>query len=121
MVLATCALSAFWRVMEPISSNEAEGISQALIQAMLNGLPVLGCRIPSTMEALRLIDAHRLVDYGDVAAAAEGISARLQLPRRDPARMEEQHRIIAERYGLQPMVQRLLETYRRFGVVAPQS
>ena len=102
------------------ASNEAEGISQALIQAMLNGLPVLGCRIPSTMEALRLIDAHRLVAYGDVEAAAEGISALLQLPRRDPARMDEQHQIIAERYGLQPMVQRLLETYRRFDVVVPQ-
>lgn len=103
------------------SSNEAEGISQALIQAMLNGLPVLGCRIPSTMEALRQIDDHRLVDYGDVESAVQGIFELLQLPRRDPGRMDEQHRIIAQRYGLQPMVQRLLEIYRRFGVVPLQS
>ena len=102
------------------ASNEAEGISQALIQAMLNGLPVLGCSIPSTMEALRLIDAHRLAAYGDVDAAVQGIEALLQQPRRDPAGMEQQHRIIAERYGLQPMVDRLLNTYRRFGVVPPQ-
>lgn len=103
------------------ASNEAEGISQALIQAMLNGLPVLGCSIPSTMEALRLIDAHRLAAYGDVEAAVQGIDELLQQPRRDPGSMEQQHRIIAEHYGLQPMVQRLLDTYRRFGVVPPQS
>lgn len=102
------------------ASYAAEGISQALIQAMLNGLPVLGCRIPSTMEALRLIDTHRLVDYGDVEAAVQSIDALLHLPRRDPARMEQQHRIIADRYGLQPMVQRLLDTYRRFGVEPPR-
>lgn len=102
------------------SSNEAEGISQALIQAMLNGLPVLACRIPSTMEALQQIEAYRLVDYDDVDAAAQGIHELLQLPRRDPERMAQQHRRIAERYGLQPMVRRLLDTYRRFGVVPPR-
>ncbi len=102
------------------ASNEAEGISQALIQAMLNGLPVLGCRIPSTMEALRQIDDHRLVDYGDVEAAAALLQELAQTPQRNPQRMEQQHRLIAERYGLQPMVRRLLDTYRRYGVVPPQ-
>jgi glycosyltransferase involved in cell wall biosynthesis len=98
------------------SSNEAEGISQALIQGMLNGLPVLGCNIPSTSEAVRQIEASRLVDYDDVAAACEQLQELAHLPPRDLERMERQHRIIAERYGLENMMRILLETYQRYGV-----
>ncbi|MGE4560902.1 MAG: glycosyltransferase, partial [Desulfobulbus sp.] len=100
------------------SSNEAEGISQALIQGMLNGLPVLGCDIPSTREAVRRIEAYRLVDYDDVAAAAQQLQELAQLPLRDPERMERQHRVIAQRYGLENMMRILLETYRSHGVTS---
>ncbi|WP_448871044.1 glycosyltransferase [Desulfobulbus propionicus] len=100
------------------SSNEAEGISQALIQALLNGLPILGCDIPSTREALHQIEASRLVDYDDVAAAGKQLRELTQGPLRDPERMERQRRIIAEQYGLDHMMRILLDTYRRHGVVA---
>lgn len=100
------------------SSYEAEGVSQALVQSLLNGLPVLACRIPSTAETLGLVEDYRLVDYDDIPTACQGLQELTDLPRRNPERMERQHRIIADRYGVQPMIQTLLTTYRRFGVTA---
>jgi len=99
------------------SSNEAEGVSQSLVQSLLNGLPVLASRIPSTMEPLSHIEDYRLVEHDDVAAACEGLAELVRLPRRDPERMERQHQIIADRYGLQGMVRTLQAAYARYGVV----
>lgn len=101
------------------SSYEAEGISQSLIQSLLNGLPVLACRIPSTMEPLRLVEDCRLVDYDDVPAACQGLAELAGLPRRDPERMVRQHQRIADRYGIGAMVRILLATYGRYGIHPP--
>ncbi|WP_310599650.1 glycosyltransferase family 4 protein [Desulfobulbus sp.] len=101
------------------SSYEAEGVSQSLIQSLLNGLPVLACRTPSTMEPLGLVEACRLVDYDDVPAACQGLTELARLPRRDPERMARQHRCIADRYGLGNMVRILLATYGRHGIHPP--
>lgn len=98
------------------SSYEAEGISQSLVQSLLNGLPVLACRIPSTMELLDGVEDCRLVDYDDIPAASQGLHELAQLPLRDPQRMERQHRLIAGRYGLERMVATLVATYDRYGV-----
>ncbi len=111
-----CFLSAFDLCF--FSSYEAEGVSQALIQSLLNGLPVLACRISSTEEPLNLVEDYRLVAYDDVPAACQGLNELAQLPRREPQRMERQHRIIADRYGLRGMVRKLVDTYARHGVVA---
>jgi len=100
------------------SSHIEEGVSQALIQSLLNGLPVLACRIPSTMEPLRHIEAYRLVDYDDVPAACQGLADLARLPRRDPERMARQHQSVASRYGLQGMVRKLVATYGRYGIQA---
>lgn len=101
------------------SSSEAEGVSQALIQGLLNGLPVLGCDIPSTREVLAPIEAHRLVAYDDVQAAATLLQELADLPRRDPQRMERQHTLVADHYGLLHMMRILLSTYQRYGVLPP--
>jgi len=98
------------------SSYEAEGVSQALIQSLLNGLPVLACRIPSTMEPLSHVEDYRLVDYDDVPAASQGLTELACLPLRDPERMARQHHIIASRYGLHGMVDILVATYGRYGI-----
>jgi len=98
------------------SSYEAEGVSQSLIQSLLNGLPVLACRIPSTLEPLDWIEYYRLVDYDDVANACQGLTELAGLKRRDPERMAHQHGIIAQRYGLERMVRILIETYGQFGI-----
>lgn len=103
------------------SSYESEGIAQALVQGLLNGLPVLACRSPSVIEILDLIEDYRLVDHNDVPGACQGLQELLALPRRDPKRMEQQHQIIADCYGVQAMMNILLDTYRRFGVIAPHS
>ncbi|MBM9535783.1 glycosyltransferase [Desulfobulbus alkaliphilus] len=101
------------------SSYEAEGVSQALIQGLLNGLPVLACRIPSTMEPLRHIQDHCLVNYNDVAVACQGLEELQAVPRRDPERMQRQHRIVADLYGLRRMVAILVATYARYGIKVP--
>lgn len=101
------------------SSYAAEGVSQSLIQSLLNGLPVLACRIPSTLEPLHLVEDYRLVDYDDVPAACLGLTELAGLPRRDPERMARQHRRIADQYGLEHMVRTLLATYGRYGIHPP--
>jgi glycosyltransferase involved in cell wall biosynthesis len=98
------------------SSHIEEGVSQALVQGLLNGLPVLACRIPSTMEPLSLIEDYRVVDYDDVPAACQGLAELVSLPLRDPQRMTRQHQVIAHRYGLQRMVKILVDTYDQYGV-----
>jgi len=101
------------------SSYATEGVSQSLIQSLLNGLPVLACRIPSTMEPLSLVDDYRLVDYDDVQAACRGLAELTDLPRREPERMARQHQRVADRYGLENMVRILLATYARSGIYPP--
>jgi glycosyltransferase involved in cell wall biosynthesis len=101
------------------SSYEAEGVSQSLTQGLLNGLPILACRIPSTMEPLNLITDYRLVEYDDVAGACKGLSELAALPLRDPERMSVQHRAIADKYGLRSMVKTMVATYAQHGVTVP--
>ncbi|MCL1981093.1 MAG: glycosyltransferase [Proteobacteria bacterium] len=98
------------------SSFEAEGVSQSLIQSLLNGLPVLACRIASSVEPLAVVEDCRLVDYGDVQAACQGLAELALLPRRDPERMARQHQRIADCYGLENMVRILLATYGRHSI-----
>ncbi|NLX19560.1 MAG: glycosyltransferase family 4 protein [Desulfobulbus sp.] len=98
------------------SSYEAEGISQSLVQSLLNGLPVLACPQASTNEVLGLVEDYRLVGYGDVTAASQALQELAMIPRRDPERMEKQHKTVADRYGTQAMIRSLLRTYQRFGV-----
>ncbi len=101
------------------SSRAAEGVSQALVQALLNGLPVLACRLASNQEVLSQVEAARLVAYGDVVAAREALQALNALPRREPRRMLVQHEQIAGRYGLPAMMARLEALYARHGVILP--
>ena len=101
------------------SSNAAEGISQSLVQALLNGLPIVACDLSSTVEALEGVAASCLVAYGDVAAARRALAGPSALPRRDPARMSAQHEAIAARYGLPAMTARLEAIYARYGIVLP--
>ena len=100
------------------SSYEGEGVSQSLIQSLLNGLPVLACKLSSTMEPLNWIEDYRLVAYGDVPAAREGLMELSNLKLRDPQRMALQLQVIAKQYGLKSMVNTLVETYAQFGIIA---
>lgn len=103
------------------SSHAAEGVSQALVQALLNGLPVLACRLASTEEALAGVTASKLVNHGDVRAACAGVLELAPRPGRDPVQMAAQHQLIAARYGLSAMMTRLTRLYARHGIVLPQA
>lgn len=102
------------------SSFAAEGVPQGLVQALLNGLPVLAVRLPSMLEVVEQVPAHRLVDYDDVATARQSLLELAALPARDPLRMEQQWQIIAERYGLRAMARTLLDAYAKFGIFPPE-
>ena len=101
------------------SSYAAEGVAQSLVQSLLNGLPVLACRIPSTVEVLKKVEVYQLVDYGDIPAACKGIFKLASSPGRDPQQAEQQWHIIAGQYGLQHMIKTLLDTYARFDIFPP--
>ncbi|NLZ16664.1 MAG: glycosyltransferase [Desulfobulbaceae bacterium] len=101
------------------ASYAAEGVSQSLVQALLNGLPVVSSSLPSNEEVLEGVINSRLVQYGDVAAAAEALGALAALPRRDPQAMAVQYVTINARYGLATMVERLAAVYARYGVILP--
>jgi glycosyltransferase involved in cell wall biosynthesis len=113
---------AFFNAMDLcfFSSYEAEGVAQSLVQGLLNGLPVLACRIPSTEEVLKKIAAYQLVDYGDIPAACKGIFRLASSPGRDLHQAEQQWQTIAEQYGLRHMIKILLNTYARFDIFPPE-
>ena len=103
------------------SSHAAEGVSQALVQALLNGLPVVSCRLHSNEEVLQGVANSRLVQYGDIQAAVEALTTLAALPRRDPKTMAAQHVAINARYGLPAMMERLADVYARHGIILPQA
>ena len=88
---------------------------------LLNGLPVLACRLASTEEALAGVTASKLVNHGDVRAACAGVLELAPRPGRDPVQMAAQHQLIAARYGLPAMMTRLTRLYARHGIVLPQA
>lgn len=101
------------------SSYQSEGVSQALVQSLLNGLSVLACAIPSTREVLAPVATHRLVEYDDVDAACQGLGELAALPRRAPERMARQQQETARRYGVAAMINRITQAYAQYGIVPP--
>ncbi len=103
------------------SSYAAEGVAQALVQALLSGLPILACRLPSTEEVLAHLDDCLLVGYGDVAEALQLVKSLTIKPGRDPEKMAKRHQLVAARYGLPVMMQLLEQVYAQFGVTLPST
>jgi glycosyltransferase involved in cell wall biosynthesis len=111
----------FFSAMDMIffSSYETEGISQSFIQGLLYGLPLLTCRTPSILEPLEFVRNYRLADYGDVAAAKQGL---LELSAyaaagRDEEQIQQQRMDIAAKYGLKRMIENIVRIYGEHGVV----
>jgi len=98
------------------SSYEGEGISQAFIQGLLYGIPLLTCRTPSLMEPLAHVRQHRIIDYGDTEAARQGLLELSAFLDRDEEQIEEQRQKLVDIYGLQTMIRTILATYRQHGV-----
>ncbi|MCI5149026.1 MAG: glycosyltransferase [Candidatus Electrothrix sp. MAN1_4] len=104
------------------SSYATEGISQSFIQGLLYAIPLLVCRTPSLLEPLEFVRHYRAVDYGDLAAARQGLLELAEHLQRDEEMIEEQRQSIAGKYGLQAMVQNILRVYAEQGIeVRPRS
>ncbi len=98
------------------SSYETEGISQSFIQGLLYGIPLLTCRTPSILEPLEHVQTYRAIEYDDVDAARQGL---LDLSRdlvRDEEKVERQRQDIAAKYGLQKMVDTIIQVYGDYGI-----
>ncbi|MCW5200925.1 glycosyltransferase, partial [Desulfobulbus sp. F4] len=98
------------------SSYETEGISQSFIQGLLYGLPLLACRTPSILEPLEFVRKHRLIDYGDVAAARQGLLDLAAHAVRDDTQILRQRQDIAAKYGLKRMIKNIIGHYEEYGV-----
>ena len=101
------------------SSYETEGISQSFIQGLLYGLPLLTCRTPSILEPLEFVRHYRTVDYGDIAAAKQGILDMTAHISRDEEQIARQRQAIAAKYGLKQMVANIIKRYGDHGIVPP--
>jgi glycosyltransferase involved in cell wall biosynthesis len=101
------------------SSWGVEGVAQSFIQGLLYGLPLLVCRTPSILEPLAHVHTSRVIDYGNVPAAAGGLSQLADDLHRNEQKIAEQRQAIAAKYGLRAMMDNLLRLYARFGIVPP--
>jgi glycosyltransferase involved in cell wall biosynthesis len=112
----------FFSAMDMIffSSYETEGISQAFIQGLFYGTPLLTCRTPSIVEPLEFVHQYRLVEYGDVEAAKAGLLALSAHLTRDEEQIQQQRQAIAAKYGLQRMVENIVRIYSEYGVEIKQ-
>ena len=108
----------FFSAMDMVffSSYEAEGISQSFIQGLLYGLPLLTCRTPSILEPLEFVHKYKVVDYGDVEAARQGLLALAEQTERNEEQIQQQRQDIAGKYGLKRMMENIVSVYRRHGV-----
>ncbi len=108
----------FFSAMDMIffSSYEGEGISQAFIQGLLYGLPLLTCRTPSLMEPLALVEKYRVVDYGDIDDAVRKLLELADDLQCDAAHIKRQRQAVAEKYGLRTMIRTIVKVYREHGI-----
>jgi glycosyltransferase involved in cell wall biosynthesis len=105
-----------------VSASRGEGMSNAIMEAMQHGLPVIGSRVAGTPELLEEGEAGRLFESGDVAALSADILELAGNPelRRDLGRRAQ--RRMAERFSDREMVRATLAVYaeaaRRKGLAA---
>lgn len=100
------------------ASWSTEGIAQSYIQCLLYGMPLLVCRTPSMLEPLRHVQRYEVIDYEDLEAAAKGLIKLSEKLGRDEEEIEKQRTALAKQYGLQPMIENLLQIYAQHGITA---
>lgn len=89
--------------------SHAEGMSNALLEAMAAGRPVIATAVGGNVEALG--GAGSLVDVGDAEQLAETIRAVLGGSAAVAAMVDRARRSVGERFGAAAMVARLQQVY----------
>ena len=92
-----------------------EGFPNAVLEAMAAGKPVVATSVGGTPEAVVDGETGLLVPARDSGALAEGMARLLARPAEARALGEAGRRRVAERFGLEAMVQRHEALYERLG------
>ncbi|HET8627696.1 MAG TPA: glycosyltransferase [Thermomicrobiales bacterium] len=101
-----------------VSSSEVEGLSNAIMEAMALGVPVVGTDIPGTRELVAHGTTGYLVPPGDAPALAAAIEHAFAYPDEAAACAAEAAAMIAARFSVERMVavhEELYETLLRPG------
>ena len=98
------------------TSYASEGVPQALLQAVANGLPILACKNPSVEETLQGVKPTEFATYGNTDEAKNLLCliADDKINKANSARFDND--AIVAKHSLKEMTHALLELYRRYSV-----
>lgn len=92
--------------------SRAEGLSNALLEAMATGLPCVASRIGGNTDLIEDGRTGLLVPPGDAGALADGVLAILEDPERGRRVGAAARAVAVERFGMASVVRRYAELYR---------
>ena len=95
-----------------VLASSAEGMPNALLEAMATGLPCIATDIPGARDLLEGGEGH-LYSVGDIAALARGIDALVADPAAATALGARAREAVVSRYSLGAVVGRYEAEYRR--------
>jgi glycosyltransferase involved in cell wall biosynthesis len=96
-----------------LPSYANEGVPQALLQAMLAGIPCVTTDAGAISEIARDGDTARIVPREDAAALAAAIDGLLDDPRTSAAIAERARAFVLPRFGIDTMLDRMEDVFRR--------
>jgi glycosyltransferase involved in cell wall biosynthesis len=96
-----------------LPSYANEGVPQALLQAMFARIPVVTTDAGAIPEIARDGDTATLVPREDAAALAAALDALLDDPARARAQAQRAHALVAPRYALDGMLDRMEAVFRQ--------
>jgi glycosyltransferase involved in cell wall biosynthesis len=93
--------------------SDTEGLSNALLEAMASGLPVVATRVGGAVELVEQERAGWIVPPGDVDALATALIKILENPDRARQMGAFARGLVERRYSLKATAERLVSLYRR--------
>lgn len=91
--------------------SDSEGLSNAMLEAMASGLPVIVTEVGAAPQLLASGQAGRLIQPGDKTQLFEALDSTLSTPHLLPLMGEHGREIVLRDYSLESVVQRLLQLY----------